>query len=362
MVLPAQDQQKLRVLILTDIENEPDDAQSLVRFLTYANDFDVEGLVATTSCWQRDQIADWRIREIVEAYGKVRDNLDKHSPGYPSKDELLNLIKRGYPNFGMNAVGEDKDSEGSDWIIEVVDRPDPRAVWITIWGGSNCLAQALFRVKNSRSEQELQAFVKKIRVLTKIKKVGHAGTLDPFAKGLLLICTGGATKKVTHLIQLPKQYLVEIALGYETDTMDLTGEIIREMPVPDISEENIHRVILDYEGEIQQEIPKYSAAKYKGQRLYKLARKGKQVPLLFKHVNIYDIKLLSHSNKIINILVDCSSGTYMRTLARDICKDLKTAGHVKSLIRTRIGDYHLDNALTIEDLTEIYNPEPTIVS
>jgi len=177
-----------------------------------------------------------------------------------------------------------------------------------------------------------------------------------------LICTGGATKKVTHLIQQPKQYLVEIALGYETDTMDLTGEIIREMPVPDISEENIRKVILDYEGEIQQEIPKYSAAKYKGQRLYKLARKGKKVPLLFKHVNIYGIKLLSHSNKIINISVDCSSGTYMRTLARDICKDLKTAGHVKSLIRTRIGDYHLDNALTIDDLTEIYNPEPTIVS
>jgi hypothetical protein len=162
----SADDTKPRVLVLTDIENEPDDAMSLVRFLTYANDFDVEGLVATTSCWQRDQIADWRIREIVEAYGKVYENLQKHALGYPIKNDLINLIKRGYPNFGMNAVGDDKDSEGSDWIIEVVDRPDPRPVWVTIWGGANCLAQALSKVKNSRSEQELQAFVKKIRVYT----------------------------------------------------------------------------------------------------------------------------------------------------------------------------------------------------
>jgi len=162
----ADDNAKTRVLVLTDIENEPDDAMSMVRFLTYANEFDVEGLVATTSCWQRDQIAEWRIREIIEAYGKVRDNLNKHAPGYPSKDQLMSLIKRGYPNFGMNAVGNDKDSEGSDWIIEVVNRPDPRPVWITIWGGSNCLAQALLKVKNNRTDQEVNAFVKKIRVYT----------------------------------------------------------------------------------------------------------------------------------------------------------------------------------------------------
>jgi hypothetical protein len=157
---------KPRVLVLTDIENEPDDAMSMVRFLTYANEFDVEGLIATTSCWQRDQIADWRICEIVSAYGKVRDNLQKHAAGYPDEKTLLSLIKRGYPDFGMNAVGDDKDSEGSDWIIKVVDRPDPRPVWVTIWGGANCLAQALHKVKNTRSERELLLFVKKIRVYT----------------------------------------------------------------------------------------------------------------------------------------------------------------------------------------------------
>lgn len=157
---------KHRVLILTDIENEPDDAQSLVRFLLYANQFDVEGIVATTSCWQRNQTAEWRIHEIVDAYGKVRDNLEKHEKGYPTHSFLKEKIKKGYPDFGMAAVGEGKDSEGSDWIIEVVDKEDPRPVWIPVWGGANCLAQALWKVQQTRTEEEVKKFVKKIRVYT----------------------------------------------------------------------------------------------------------------------------------------------------------------------------------------------------
>lgn len=158
--------QKTRILILTDIENEPDDAQSLVRFLLYANQFDVEGIVATTSCWQRNKTAEWRIHEIVDAYGKVRDNLEKHETGYPTHAFLKERIKKGYPDFGMAAVGEGKDSEGSDLIIEVVDKDDPRPVWIPVWGGANCLAQALWKVQQTRSEKEVQKFVEKIRVYT----------------------------------------------------------------------------------------------------------------------------------------------------------------------------------------------------
>ena len=158
--------QKTRILILTDIENEPDDAQSLVRFLLYANQFDVEGIVATTSCWQRNQTAEWRIHEIVDAYGKVRDNLEKHEKGYPTRSYLKEKIKKGYPDFGMAAVGEGKDSEGSDWIIKVVDKDDPRPVWIPVWGGANCLAQALWKVQQTRSEEEVKKFVEKIRVYT----------------------------------------------------------------------------------------------------------------------------------------------------------------------------------------------------
>jgi hypothetical protein len=163
---PTAPKEKTRVLILTDIENEPDDAQSLVRFLLYANMFDVEGIVATTSCWLRDKIADWRVHEIVDAYGKVRDQLERHEPGYPTHAALKAGIKRGKPVFGMQGVGEGQDSEGSDWIIQTVDRDDPRPLWIPIWGGANCLAQALWKVKATRSEEELRRFVEKIRVYT----------------------------------------------------------------------------------------------------------------------------------------------------------------------------------------------------
>jgi hypothetical protein len=164
--LPAQPDAKHRILILTDIENEPDDAESLVRFLLYSNQFDVEGLVATTSCWQRDKIADWRIHEIVDAYGKVRENLLQHENGYPAYTHLKSIIKKGYPDFGMSAVGEGKDSEGSEWIIKTVDQEDPRPLWVPIWGGANCLAQALWKVKNTRSPEELAQFISKLRVYT----------------------------------------------------------------------------------------------------------------------------------------------------------------------------------------------------
>jgi hypothetical protein len=157
---------KPRVLVRTDISNEPDDEESLVRFLVYTNEFDVEGLVATTSVWLRDRIRPDIIRETVEAYGKVRDNLLLHAPGYPETAQLLSVIKSGQTGFGMDAVGEGKSTEGSKWIIEVVDRPDSRPVWIPIWGGANTLAQALWDVKYTRSSEELEKFVAKLRVYT----------------------------------------------------------------------------------------------------------------------------------------------------------------------------------------------------
>jgi hypothetical protein len=158
--------EKLRVIVLTDIENEPDDAQSLVRFLTYSNQWDVEGLIATTSVHQRDKVASWRIREIVEAYGKVRDNLEKHEQGYPTADSLLSLIREGRSAYGMSAVGPGMDSPGSDRIIEVVDRHDARPVWVLVWGGPNCLAQALWKVRMTRAPDDVERFVSKLRVYT----------------------------------------------------------------------------------------------------------------------------------------------------------------------------------------------------
>jgi hypothetical protein len=160
------DVQRPRVVVLTDIENEPDDAQSLVRFLTYANQWDVDGLIATTSVHLPDRVAPDRIRRIVQAYGKVRGNLLKHEAGFPSEAQLLSVVRAGRPLFGLKAVGEGQDSPGSQLLIDTVDKTDPRPVWVLVWGGPNVLAQALWRVERDRSPAELARFVAKLRVYT----------------------------------------------------------------------------------------------------------------------------------------------------------------------------------------------------
>ncbi len=157
---------KLRVIVLTDITNEPDDEQSMVRFLCYANEFDVEALIATTSCWLRNRTAPEKITERIEAYGQVRDNLTKHASGWPSKEDLLKVVKTGVPRFGMKGVGKGQSSPGAKLIIEVVDRDDKRPIYVSIWGGSNCLAQALWEVKEIRGKEAVSKFVSKLRVYT----------------------------------------------------------------------------------------------------------------------------------------------------------------------------------------------------
>lgn len=156
--------EKRRVFVLTDIENEPDDAQSLVRFLTYSNHWDVEGLVATTSTHLRSRTAPARIRQIVSAYAQVRENLLLHEPGYPTAEHLLSVVSEGLPAYGMTAVGESMDSPGSAQLIEAVDRADSRPLWVLVWGGPNVLAQALWKVRTSRSPEALANFIAKLRV------------------------------------------------------------------------------------------------------------------------------------------------------------------------------------------------------
>lgn len=156
--------EKSRVLVLTDIGNEPDDAESLVRFLVYVNEFDVEGLVATTSRHQRTTVRRDLIEERVRAYGRVLPNLRSHAPGYPDERALLDMIKVGRPEYGIAAVGAGKDTEGSRWVISTVDKADSRPVWVLVWGGAVDLAQALWTVRETRTPQEVEAFVKKLRV------------------------------------------------------------------------------------------------------------------------------------------------------------------------------------------------------
>lgn len=162
----AQEATRPRIVVLTDITNEPDDQESLVRFLVYSNEYEVEGLIATTSTWLRNRTSVKNIKECVVGYGKVRDNLARHAVGFPTQQELESVIREGRPEFGMQGVGEGKDTAGSEHIIKVVDRDDARPVWVTAWGGSNCLAQALWKVRKTRSAEELELFVSKIRVYT----------------------------------------------------------------------------------------------------------------------------------------------------------------------------------------------------
>lgn len=159
---------KPRLIVLTDIGRDPDDQQAMVRLMLYSNEFEIEGLIATASGVpgeiKEPVTRPELIREIVEAYAKVLDNLTKHAAGYPSAEDLLARIKTGNPHRGREAIGEGKDTEGSRWIIKVADRDDPRPVNITIWGGQTDLAQALWRVRNDRGADGLKRFLAKIRV------------------------------------------------------------------------------------------------------------------------------------------------------------------------------------------------------
>lgn len=155
---------KPRVLVLTDISNEPDDEESLVRFLVYSNEYDVEGLVATTSTHLETGPREDLIRAELDAYGQVRSNLLQHASGFPTADELAAVTATGQSAYGMAAVGSGKATTGSDLIIDAVDKEDARPVWIAGWGGMNTLAQALTDVRDSRTEAELETFVAKLRV------------------------------------------------------------------------------------------------------------------------------------------------------------------------------------------------------
>ncbi|WP_242126563.1 DUF1593 domain-containing protein [Sphingobium sp. Sx8-8] len=154
-----------RLIVITDIANEPDDEASLVRLLLYADSLDIQGLIASTSIWMRDAVHPEKIEERVRAYGAVLPNLRVHSPGYPSMESLLSRISSGEPRYGMAAVGEGHDSDGSRAIIAAADKAsDDRPLWISIWGGANVLAQALWRVSHDRSPQEVANFVARLRV------------------------------------------------------------------------------------------------------------------------------------------------------------------------------------------------------
>lgn len=155
-----------RVVVLTDMGADPDDEQSLVRLLLYANQMDIAGIIATTSCWQQDRIRPDFIATILNAYEQVQPNLLRHEPGYPAADDLRAVMKEGAPRYGMKAVGEGQDSEGSEWIIRTLEENDERPLWVSVWGGANTLAQALYKIDKTKPKTEAGRLIAKLRVHT----------------------------------------------------------------------------------------------------------------------------------------------------------------------------------------------------
>jgi hypothetical protein len=156
--------EKQRIIVLTDIANEPDDQMSMVRFLVYANEFEIEGLVAGTSTWMRNKVRPDVIHHVIDTYAEVQPKLAAHALGFPTARSLRSVVTTGQPGYGMAAVGPDKMSPGAERIIEAVDKSDTRPLWIVVWGGANTLAQALLRTRETRTADQVQAFVSRLRV------------------------------------------------------------------------------------------------------------------------------------------------------------------------------------------------------
>lgn len=192
--------------------------------------------------------------------------------------------------------------------------------------------------------------VKEVRRILRIKKVGHAGTLDPFATGLLVVLLGQGTKLASYLMAGEKAYLAAVRLGVETDTMDLTGRVFQTRPVPALDPEHIREKALGFVGDIEQVPPIFSAVKYKGQRAYALARKGVKVALEKRKATIHRLEIVSVDLPDITMTVVCSAGTYVRSLAADLGEALGTGGHLRSLRRLSSGAFLVEEASRLRDL------------
>jgi tRNA pseudouridine55 synthase len=210
----------------------------------------------------------------------------------------------------------------------------------------------IFKPKGISSYQ----VVREVRNILNISKVGHTGTLDPAASGVLLICLGQATKIAEFLVSKKKHYQGEMTLGITTDSQDAEGKIIGKKEVgTDIDEKRIRDIFQKYEGTISQVPPMFSAVHYKGKRLYHLARKGIEVKRSPKEVKIYQFNLINYDqrvNPIVKFEVVCSKGTYVRTLCNDIGNELGCGAHLSSLIRKKVGNFSIEDSINLEEFRE----------
>lgn len=220
---------------------------------------------------------------------------------------------------------------------------------------------AIYKEKGYTSRDVVNVLSKELRT----KKIGHTGTLDPMATGVLVVCVGSSLKLVELLTNHDKEYVAKIRLGVETDTLDITGNILKEEEVRNISKEEIEKVLKKFVGKIQQEVPKYSAIKVNGKKLYEYARNGIEVKLPVREVDIYDLKLVSDiKNNEFYIKCHVSKGTYIRSLVRDIGEALGTVATMVELERTKLDCFGLEDTYTLEDISsgmyQLLSPEEVI--
>lgn len=219
----------------------------------------------------------------------------------------------------------------------------------------NDFQQGAFILLNKPYEWTSFDLVNKIKHKIKHKlrvkkiKVGHAGTLDPLATGLMIVCVGKYTKQIETYQSQVKEYIATLQLGATTPSFDLETEIDQEHPTQHINQKLLSEVLKGFIGTIEQRPPDYSAVKVNGKRAYEYARKGQEVEIKKKTLVIDDIEILEFEKNILKIRVVCSKGTYIRALARDIGKALKSGAHLTALQRTQIGDFKIDDAIEIED-------------
>jgi len=189
-----------------------------------------------------------------------------------------------------------------------------------------------------------------LRRITGIKKIGHAGTLDPFARGVLILgINREATKNIGKFVKLDKEYIAQIYLGAISDTYDRTGKIIKRK-CGELNSENIKNTLQSFVGKQKQIPPMYSAKKIKGKKLYELARQGKEIKREPEDIEIHSIKALSFSRPVLEIKVECSGGTYIRSLAHDIGEELGCGAYLKELTRTAIGNYKIIDSVPLSGL------------
>lgn len=218
----------------------------------------------------------------------------------------------------------------------------------------NFAAGAAFLINKPKGWSSFEV-VKHLRKCLDLRKVGHAGTLDPMATGLLVVCCGQGTKSISQIQAQPKEYIGEVTFGASTPSRDAETEIEETAATDHISEEMICGVLKkQFSGQITQVPPMYSALKHEGTPLYKLARKGKEVKRNPRQIIIYDTKILNFENAILQLYVKCSKGTYIRTIAYDLGKAVDSLAYLTALKRISIGEFRSGDALSIDQLNEIF--------